>query len=331
MQKRRLGQELEVSAIGLGCTGMSWAYGATEADRAEAIATIHRALDFGVTLLDTADVYGPHTNEELVGEAIKGRRDQVVLATKFGIVRGLYAVPGVSNQAVNGRPEYVKSACEGSLRRLGVDHIDLYYLHRVDPDTPIEDTVGAMKELVDAGKVRHIGLSEAGPETIRRAYAVHPITAVQSEYSLWTRDPEDGVLPVLRELGIGLVAYSPLGRGFLSGAIRSIDDLAQDDYRRSSPRFTGDNFTRNLELVAVIERMARRKGVTPAQLALAWVLAQGDDIVPIPGTRRRSRLEENVGAAQIGLTPEERQEIATALPVAAGERYSEMGMRELRR
>jgi aryl-alcohol dehydrogenase-like predicted oxidoreductase len=331
MQKRRLGQELEVSAIGLGCMGMSWAYGATEADRAEAIATIHRALDLGVTLLDTADVYGPHTNEELVGEAIKGRRDQVVLATKFGIVRGLYAVPGVSNQTVNGRPEYVKSACEGSLRRLGVDHIDLYYLHRVDPDTPIEDTVGAMKELVDAGKVRHIGLSEAGPETIRRAHAVHPITAVQSEYSLWTRDPEDGVLPVLRELGIGLVAYSPLGRGFLSGAIRSVDDLAQDDYRRSSPRFTGDNFTRNLELVAVIERMASRKGVTPAQLALAWVLAQGDDIVPIPGTRRRSRLEENVGAAQIGLTPEERQEIATALPVAAGERYSEMGMRELRR
>ena len=282
-------------------------------------------------LLDTADVYGPHTNEELVGEAIKGRRDRVVLATKFGIVRGLYAVPGVSNQTVNGRPEYVKSACEGSLRRLGVDHIDLYYLHRVDPDTPIEDTVGAMKELVDAGKVRHIGLSEAGPETIRRAHAVHPITAVQSEYSLWTRDPEDGVLPVLRELGIGLVAYSPLGRGFLSGAIRSVDDLAPDDYRRQSPRFMGDNFTRNLELVAVIERMARRKGVTPAQLALAWVLAQGDDIVPIPGTRRRSRLEENVGAAQIGLTPEERQEIATALPVAAGERYSEMGMRELRR
>jgi aryl-alcohol dehydrogenase-like predicted oxidoreductase len=310
MQKRRLGQELEVSAIGLGCMGMSWAYGATEADRAEAIATIHRSLDLGVTLLDTADVYGPHTNEELVGEAIKGRRDQVVLATKFGIVRGLYAVPGVSNQTVNGRPEYVKSACEGSLRRLGVDHIDLYYLHRVDPDTPIEDTVGAMKELVDAGKVRHIGLSEAGPETIRRAHAVHPI---------------------LRELGIGLVAYSPLGRGFLSGAIRSVDDLAPDDYRRQSPRFMGDNFTRNLELVAVIERMARRKGVTPAQLALAWVLAQGDDIVPIPGTRRRSRLEENVGAAQFDLTPGERQEIATALPVAAGERYSEMGMRELRR
>ena len=331
IKKRRLGQELEASAIGLGCMGMSWAYGATEADRTEAIATIHRALDLGVTLLDTADVYGPHTNEELVGEAIKGRRDQVVLATKFGIVRGLYAVPGVNPQTVNGRPEYVKSSCEGSLRRLGVDHIDLYYLHRVDPDTPIEDTVGAMKELVQAGKIRHIGLSEAGPETIRRAHAVHPITAVQSEYSLWTRDPEDGVLPVLRELGIGLVAYSPLGRGFLSGAIRSIDDLAQDDYRRSSPRFIGDNFRRNLELVAVIERIASRKGVTPAQLALAWVLAQGDNIVPIPGTRRRSRLEENVGATQIQLTPKELQEIATALPSAAGERYSEMGMREVRR
>jgi aryl-alcohol dehydrogenase-like predicted oxidoreductase len=217
------------------------------------------------------------------------------------------------------------------LRRLGVDQIDLYYLHRVDPNTPIEDTIGAMKELVEAGKVRHIGLSEAAPETIRRAHAVHPLTAVQSEYSLWTRDPEDGVLPVLRELGIGLVSYSPLGRGFLSGAIRSIDDLAPDDYRRSSPRFMGENFQRNLELVAVIEQMASRKGVTPAQLALAWVLAQGDDIVPIPGTRRRSRLEENVGAAQIQLTPEERQEIATALPSAVGERYGEIGMRELRR
>jgi len=331
MKKRRLGQELEVSAIGLGCMGMSWAYGATEADRGEAIATIHRALDLGVTLLDTADVYGPHTNEDLVGDAIRGRRDQVALATKFGIVRGLYAVPGVSGQTVNGGPEYVKSACEGSLRRLGVDHIDLYYLHRVDPDTPIEDTVGAMKELVEAGKIRHIGLSEAGPDTIRRAHSVHPITAVQSEYSLWTRDPEDGVLPVLRELGIGLVAYSPLGRGFLSGAIRSIDDLVEDDYRRSSPRFMGENFQRNLELVAVIERMASRKGVTSAQLALAWVLAQGDDIVPIPGTRHRSRLEENVGAAQIELTPEELQEIGIALPSAVGERYSEMGMRELRR
>lgn len=331
MQKRRLGQGLEVGSIGLGCMGMSWAYGATEADRGEAIATIHRALDLGVTLLDTADVYGPHTNEQLVGEAIEGRRDKVVLATKFGIVRGLDAVPGVSNQTVNGRPEYVKSACEGSLQRLGVHHIDLYYLHRVDPNTPIEETVGAMKELVEAGKVRHIGLSEAGPETIRRAHAVHPITAVQSEYSLWTRDPEDGVLPMLRELGIGLVAYSPLGRGFLSGAIRSVDNLALDDYRRQSPRFMGENFQRNLELVAVMEQMASHRGTTPAQLALAWVLAQGDDIVPIPGTRHRSRLEENVGAPQIELTPEERQEIATALPPAAGDRYGEVGMRELRR
>ena len=331
MKKRRLGQGLEVSALGLGCMGMSWAYGATEADRGEAIATIHRALDLGVTLLDTADVYGPHTNEELVGEAIKGRRDRVVLATKFGIVRGLHAVPGVNPQTVNGRPDYVKSACEGSLRRLGVDQIDLYYLHRVDPETPIEDTAGAMKELIDAGKVRHIGLSEAGTETIRRAHAVHPLTAVQNEYSLWTRDPEDGILTVLRELEIGLVAYSPLGRGFLSGAIRSIDDLAPNDYRRSSPRFMGENFQRNLELVDVIQQIARRKNVTPAQLALAWVMAQGDDIVPIPGTRRRSRLEENIGAMQIQLTPEERQEIATALPSPAGERYGEIGMRELRR
>lgn len=331
MPKRRLGQGLEVSALGLGCMGMSWAYGATEADRDEAIATIRHALDRGVTLLDTADVYGPYTNEELVGEAIRGRRDEVVLATKFGIVRGLHAVPGVSAQTVNGRPDYVKSACEGSLRRLGVDHIDLYYLHRVDPETPIEDTVGAMKELVGAGKVRHIGLSEAAPETIRRAHAVHPLTALQSEYSLWSRDPEDGVLQTLRELDIGLVAYSPLGRGFLSGAIRSIDDLAPGDYRRSSPRFMGDNFTRNLELVTAVEELAHRKRLTPAQLALAWVMAQGKDIVPIPGTRRRSRLDENIAAAQIDLTPKELEQIATALPSVAGDRYGEIGMRELRR
>jgi len=331
MPTRRLGQELEVSAIGLGCMGMSWAYGARDADRGEAIATIHHALDRGITLLDTADVYGPHTNEELVGEAIKGRRDQVVLATKFGIVRGLNAVPGVSQQRVNGRPEYVKSSCEGSLRRLQVDHIDLYYLHRVDPDTPIEETVGAMKELVEAGKVRYIGLSEAAPETIRRAHAVHPLAAVQSEYSLWSRDPEDGVLQTLRDLGIGLVAYSPLGRGFLSGAIRSIDDLAPDDYRRQSPRFMGENFKRNLELVAVIEQIAGRKGVTPAQLALTWVLAQGEDIVPIPGTRRRSRLDENLAAVKIDLASGELEEITAALPSAVGERYGESGMRELRR
>jgi len=331
MPKRRLGQGLEVSALGLGCMGMSWAYGATEVDRDEAIATIHHALDRGMTLLDTADVYGPFTNEELVGEAIRGRRDEVVLATKFGIVRDIEAVPGVSAQTVNGRPDYVKIACEGSLRRLGVDHIDLYYLHRVDPETPIEDTVGAMKELVEAGKVRHIGLSEAAPETIRRAHAVHPLTALQSEYSLWSRDPEDGVLQTLRELGIGLVAYSPLGRGFLSGAIRSIDDLALGDYRRSSPRFMGDNFTRNLELVAVVEELAHRKGVAPAQLALAWVMAQGKDIVPIPGTRRRFRLDENIVAAEIDLTSEELEQIAAAIPLAAGDRYGEIGMRELRR
>lgn len=331
MPKRQLGKGLEVSILGLGCMGMSWAYGATGADEGEAIATIHHALDRGVTLLDTADVYGPYTNEELVGKAIRGRRDQVVLATKFGIVRGIEAVPGISTQTVNGRPDYVKSACEGSLRRLGVDYIDLYYLHRVDPETPIEDTVGAMKELVEAGKVRHIGLSEAAPETIRRAHAVHPLTALQSEYSLWSRDPEDGVLRTLRELGIGLVAYSPLGRGFLSGAIRSIDDLAPGDYRRSSPRFMGDNFTRNLELVTVVEELAHRKGVTPAQLALAWVMAQGNDIVPIPGTRRRSRLNENIAAAEIDLTSKELEQIATALPSAAGDRYGEIGMQELRR
>ena len=329
LQPRRLGQGLEVGSIGLGCIGMNWAYGATADDRGEAIATIHHALECGVTLLDTADTYGPHTNEELVGQAIKDRRDQVVLATKFGIVRAAGAMPGVSAQTANGRPDYAKASCEGSLRRLGVDHIDLYYLHRVDPDTPIEETVGAMKELVEAGKVRHIGLSEASAETIRRAHAVHPITAVQSEYSLWSREPEDGVLQTLRELGIGLVAYSPLGRGFLSGAIKSVDELAPDDYRRSSPRFMGENLQRNLELVAVVEEIARRKGATPAQLALAWVMAQGEDIVPIPGTRRRTRLDENLGAAAVDLTQQELEEIAGALPLAVGDRYSEVGMRAL--
>lgn len=323
---RRLGQGLEVGSIGLGCMGMSWAYGATESDKGEAIATIHHALERGVTMLDTADIYGPHTNEELVGEAIRGWRDQVVLASKFGIVR-TGGPQDFSTRTVNGRPDYVKASCEGSLRRLGVDHIDLYYLHRVDPDTPIEETVGAMKELVEAGKIRHIGLSEASPETIRRAHAVHPLTAVQSEYSLWTRDPEDGVLQTLRALGIGLVAYSPLGRGFLSGAIKSIDELAPDDYRRISPRFMGDNFQRNLELVAVVEEIARRRGVTPAQLALAWVMAQGDNIVPIPGTRRRIRLDENLEAADIHLTPGEIGAITSALPRAAGDRYGETAMR----
>jgi aryl-alcohol dehydrogenase-like predicted oxidoreductase len=329
LPRRRLGPSLEVSTIGLGCMGMTWAYGATDADRAGAIATIHHALDRGVTLLDTADIYGPHTNEELVGEAIRGRRDQVVLATKFGILRGLGVMPGTPERSVNGRPEYVKPSCEGSLKRLGVDHIDLYYLHRVDPDTPIEDTVGAMAELVREGKVRFLGLSEASAATIRRAHAVHPITALQSEYSLWTRDPEDEVLSVLRELGIGFVAYSPLGRGFLSGAIRSIDDLAADDYRRKSPRFMGENFARNLSLVATIERLAAAKGATAAQLALAWVLAQGDDIVPIPGTKKVERLDENVEAAGITLTEAELAEVAAALPQVSGDRYPEFAMREL--
>ncbi|HTN86351.1 MAG TPA: aldo/keto reductase [Sorangium sp.] len=333
MQTRTLGQRLEVSALGLGCMGMTWAYGATDADRGEAIATIHRALDLGVTLLDTADVYGPHTNERLVGEAIAGRRDHVVLATKFGIERPSHTSPtqAAAGARINGRPEYVKAACDASLQRLGVDHIDLYYQHRVDPDTPIEETVGAMKELVQAGKVRFLGLSEAGPETIRRAHAVHPIAALQSEYSLWSRDVEDGVLPTIRELGIGLVAYSPLGRGFLSGAIKSLDDLAPDDYRRTSPRFMGDNFQRNLDLVATIERLAAGKGVTPSQLGLAWVLAQGNDIVPIPGTRRRSRLEENVAAVRVELTAQELRQIADALPQAAGARYPAAMMQTLGR
>lgn len=326
LPRRRLGPSLEVSAIGLGCMGMSHAYGAIEADRPGSLATIHHALDRGLTLLDTADVYGPHTNEELIGEAIRSRRDEVVLATKFGLIRGLESNGG---PAVNGRPDYVKSSCEGSLRRLGIDHIDLYYLHRVDPDTPIEETVGAMAELVRDGKVRFLGLSEASAATIRRAHAVHPIAALQNEYSLWTRDPEVEVMPTLRELGIGLVAYSPLGRGFLSGAIRSIDDLAADDYRRKTPRFAGENFARNLDLVAVVERLAEAKGVTPAQLALAWVLAQGENIVPIPGTKRIERLDENVGAASIILTDADLVEITAALPTASGERYPEWGMREL--
>jgi aryl-alcohol dehydrogenase-like predicted oxidoreductase len=321
MQTRTLGS-LTVSALGLGCMGMSDFYGAR--DDAESVATIHRALELGVTLLDTSDMYGPYTNEELVGRAIADRRDQVVLATKFGIVRD---PDDPTKRGVNGRPEYVRQSIEGSLRRLGVDHVDLYYQHRVDPDTPIEETVGAMAELVAEGKVRALGLSEAGADTIRRAHAVHPIAAVQSEYSLWSRDLEDEVIPALRELGIGLVAYSPLGRGFLTGAIKSIDDLDEDDYRRFSPRFQGENFPKNLDLVAVVERLAQQKGCTPAQLGLAWVLAQGDGIVPIPGTKRRDRLEENVGAVDVTLSEAERREIAETLPEAAGGRYTEEMMR----
>ena len=327
MQTRTLGLKgPTVSALGLGCMGMSEFYGARDDD--ESIATIHRALDLGVNFLDTSDVYGPHTNEVLVGRAIADRRDQVVLATKFGIVRDPDD-PAARGQ--NGRPEYVKQAAEASLERLGVDHIDLYYQHRVDPGTPIEETVGALAELVQEGKVRYIGLSEASPDTLRRANAVHQITALQTEYSLWSRDPEDEILPTCRELGIGFVAYSPLGRGFLTGAIQSIDDLDEDDSRRFSPRFQGENFQRNLDLVTKIAEIAADKAVTPAQLALAWVLAQGEDIVPIPGTKRRSRLEENAGAVDVVLSDDELREIADALPEAAGQRYPEAMMQTVSR
>ncbi len=325
MDQRTLGsQGLTVSAQGLGCMGMSEFYGTT--DEAEAIATIHRALELGVTLVDTADIYGPHTNEQLVGAAIADRRDEVVLATKFGIVRD---PENPAARGVNGRPDYVMRSCDASLRRLQADHIDLYYQHRVDPDVPIEETVGAMAELVDAGKVRFLGLSEAGPETIRRAHGVHPISAVQTEYSLWSREVEDEVLPTLRELGIGLVAYSPLGRGFLTGQITSPEDLAADDFRRHSPRFMGENFTRNLELVERIKEIASEQDCTPAQLALAWVMSQSrppGDVVPIPGTKRRRYLEENIEATEITLSQEDLARIDELAPVgvAAGDRYADM-------
>ena len=321
MQTRTLGSDgLGVSALGLGCMGMSEFYGSADED--EAIATIHRGLELGISFLDTADMYGPFTNEKLVGRAIADRRDKVVLATKFGNERG----EDGSFKGVNGSPEYVRRACDASLERLGVDHIDLYYQHRVDKTVPIEETVGAMKELVEAGKVRHLGLSEASPETIRRAHAIHPITALQTEYSLWTRDPEDAVLPTVRELGIGFVAYSPLGRGFLSGAITAPEDLPEGDFRRNNPRFQGENFQRNLELVDRVREIAAEKGAEPSQLALAWLLARGEDIVPIPGTKRVKYLEENAAAADIELTAEDLERIDEAAPhgATAGDRYPDM-------
>ena len=326
MQTRELGNSgLRVSAIGLGCMGMSEFYGA--GDEAQSLATLEHALDSGVFFWDTADIYGPGTNEKLVGRALGGVRDRVVLATKFGVVRdndGEFV-------GVSGRPDYVREACDASLQRLGVDHIDLYYQHRVDPETPIEETVGAMARLVEEGKVRHLGLSEASAETLKRASKVHPIAALQTEYSLWSRDVENDILPACRELGIGLVAYSPLGRGFLSGQIKSIDDLATDDWRRSNPRFQGENFEKNLELVDKVQEIAREKSCTPAQLALAWLLAQGDDIVPIPGTRRVERLDENAGAVDIVLSDRELAAIVAAMPrdAAAGTRYPEAMMQLL--
>jgi aryl-alcohol dehydrogenase-like predicted oxidoreductase len=329
-RQRRLGS-LEVSALGLGCMGMSAFYGAADED--EAVATIHRALELGVTFLDTAQLYGPMTNEELVGRAVRGHRDEYVIATKFARRLEESTVPGdiTTIGPLDGSAAHVRASIDGSLSRLGTDHVDLYYLHRVDPNVPIEETVGAMGELVQQGKVRHIGLSEAAPETIRRAHAVHPVTAVQTEYSMWTRDPESGVLATCRELGIGFVAYSPLGRGFLSGRFTSPDDLDEGDFRRSGPRFTGDNLTANLALARKVAEIAAEKSVTPAQLALAWVLAQGEDIVPIPGTKRRKYLQENAAALDVDLTAQDLARIDAELPPVAGDRYDQAGMAAVNR